>query len=184
MKKLFAVLLFLLPIVALGQTIDARGLTKEQQAELTAQAAKMKSPEGISAAARKEVGAWADLGTNIGTAMVSAAKEVGVAANEFSQTGLGRIVTGIVVYKIMGRDILGVAVGSFVILFGFTIATWLLFTRRFGEVKYEYKPMLWGLWQRRVITEYKIDNDNTVGKFIFGGAVLGISLVVGLNCIF
>ena len=62
MKKLFAVLLFLLPIVALGQTIDARGLTKEQQAELTAQAAKMKSPEGISAAARKEVGAWADLG--------------------------------------------------------------------------------------------------------------------------
>ena len=187
MKKLLLALLLFIPVMSWAQ-LSTNGLTKEQIAELSAQAAKMRSPEGqavgISAAVRNETAAWANLGTNIGSAMVSAAKEVGVAANEFSQTGLGKIVTGIVVYKVMGRDILGVIVGSAVLLFGFSMVTWLLLTKRFGEVKYEYHPVLWGAFNRRTITEYKISDDTSGGKFLFGGFVLVMTLIVGLNCIF
>lgn len=187
MKKLLWIALFV-PILAFGQSVDVRGLTKEQITELVQARDKMLSPEvqvqSVSASVRKETAAWANLGTNIGTAMVSAAKELGLAANEFSQTSLGKIVTGIVVYKVMGRDILGVFFGSVILFFGFGMVTWLLFTKRFGQVKYEYKPMFWGLWQRKVVTEYKIENENVTGKLVFGAILLIFTMIVGINCIF
>ena len=184
MKKLIVIAVMLFPLWAFGQHVDTRGLTKEQIAELTIAANKMKTPEGVSASVRKEATAWADLGANIGSAMVSAAKEVGVAANEFSQTSLGKIVTVIIVYKVIGRDILGVVVGGAILLFGFGVLTWLLLTHRFGEVKYEYRPMLWGMWQRRVVTEYAIDSDSAWAKTVFSILVLIVTLLVGLKCIF
>lgn len=190
MKKLIGVVLasFVLATSAVAQQLDTRGLTQAQVAELTAQAAKMRAPEAqaqsISAAVRNETAAWADLGANIGTAMVSAAREVGVAANEFSQTGLGKIVTGIVVYKVMGRDILGVIIGSAILLFGFGLVIWIMLTNKFGECKFEYQPVLWGLWQRRVLAEYSIDDDNANAKLICGLFVMIFTLAVGLACIF
>lgn len=184
MKRLLVVLAMLVPMTVLAQGLDLKGLTKEQVAELAATAAKMKGPEGISATARKEVGAWADLGTNIGTALVSAAREVGVAANEFSATSLGRIVTVLIVWKIAGRDLLGVGIGSVILIFGLVGVTWILSTKQFGETKYEYKPVLWGLYNKKVVTEYSISNDNMGGKMVSAGGLLLITLVVGLNCIF
>lgn len=187
-KSVLMLILVVMSGLASGQSLDLRGLTKEQVAELGARAVEMKSPvgqaEGISSAVRKETEAWASLGANIGTAMVSAAREVGVAANEFSQTGLGKVVTGIVVYKVMGRDILKVVFGSIVLLFGLGGAVWVLRTKLFGEVKYEYRPMLWGLWQRQVVTEYKISNDAAFEKTVLSVILIVISLLVGLNCIF
>lgn len=181
-KLLIAILFTAVAGVANAQTIDTRGLNKQQIAELQTQRDKMLSPEGVSASVRNEAKAWADLGANIGTAMVSAAKEVGIAANEFGQTQLGKIVTGIVVYKVMGKDILGIVVGSFVMLFCFSIAVWAMATKRFGEVKYEYKPALWGLYNRRVITEYKLNDGSAKVLCIF--VPIGVGLLVGLNCIF
>lgn len=188
MKKMILVLMLLMPLTLFAQSVDIKGLTKEQVAELNAQAAKMKSPEvqvqGISAAVRNETAAWANLGANIGTAMVSAARELGIAANEFSQTGLGRIVTVVIVYKIVGKDILGVAVGSMILLIGFALGSWICITHRFGEYTYAYQPAFWGLYQRRVVTNHKIDGDAIWAKFWLAVITFLISLIVGLKCIF
>ena len=184
MRKFIAIIVLLFPIIAVGQTLDTRGLTKDQVAELQAQMQKMKTPEGVSAQARKEVAAWSELGTNIGTALVATAKEIGVAANEFSQTNLGKVATVIIVYKMVGRDALGIVVGSFIFVSGFAMAMWLVCTKSFGDMKYDYKPMLWGLWQRRVVTEYNVSSDAVQGKMLCGAFVIIVSLVIGLNCIF
>jgi hypothetical protein len=79
--------------------------------------------------------------------MVGAAKEIGIAANEFSQTQLGKIVVFIVAYKIIGQDILRVGLGASVILFGYSLALWILLTRRWSDVTYTYEPALWGVVQ-------------------------------------
>lgn len=189
MRRIIPLLgLLLLPLLAMAQQIDTRGLSKEQTAEIAAQVAKMKSPEGqvegVSAAVRKETAAWASLGSNIGTAMVSAAKELGLAANEFAQTNLGRVVTAIVVYKVVGRDFLGVIVGAGIMLFGYGLIIWVFMTRRFGDCKYEYHPVLWGMFQRQKLVEYKVSDDAVLYRFWFAVALAIATTAVGLNTIF
>lgn len=187
MKRLVLVLLFLPMLAVAGQSrqLDTSGLTPEQIAELQIQASKMKSPANISATVRKEATAWADLGANIGTAMVSAAKEIGVAANEFSQTGLGKIVTGIIVYKVLGRDILGVIFGGGILLVGGVFTLMIFRSTRFAtEVQYEYVPVLWGMFNRRRVVKIESNGDQTFGRCLSTGIVGAMTLLVGLNCIF
>lgn len=178
------VLLFL-PVLAFGQNLDLRGLNERQIAELQAQVTKMKSPENISATMRQEATAWAELGANIGTAMVSAAKELGIAANEFSQTGLGKIVTVIVVYKVLGREILGVIVGSAILLVGGIFTIMIFRSTKFNtQVQYQYVPVLWGMFNRRRVVKLETDGDYTVGRCLFTAVTGAITLIVGFNCIF
>lgn len=188
MAKFLVGLILMMPLCLSAATLNIQGLSKEQIAELNSRAEKMRSPEdqvqGISAAARAETAAWANLGANIGTAMVSAARELGLAANEFSQTGLGKIVTGVVIYKVMGRDILGVIVGTGILIFGYGIVVWLFVAHRFGQCKYEYHPVLWGMFQRRKLVEYTVSDNAVFYRSWLVVAVAAATTVVGLSTIF
>lgn len=185
---LVVVTLALLAAPALAQKLDLRNLNTEQLAELAVQAERMRSPQGqaerLSASVRRETEAWANLGANIGTAVVSAAREVGIAANEFSQTSLGRVVTFVVVYKIMGRDALGVIVGVTVLLFGMCMCIIMTRSHRWGRVEWEYQPMLWGLCNRRVVKSLVVDSDVAWARNIATGVMLVATAATGLNCIF
>ncbi len=93
MKKILMILAVALACVtASAQTIDTSGLSKQQMMELATKAAEMKSPSNMSAEVRREAAAWGELGANMGKAVVGAAREVGVAANDFAQTPLGVVV--------------------------------------------------------------------------------------------
>lgn len=104
MKYLAALIFALTASVSFASLVDATGLTDEQVNELKIKALQMKNDKGtvaksvgtataISAATRTEAEQWASFGKNLGTAMVSTAKELGVAVNEFSQTGVGQVTT-------------------------------------------------------------------------------------------
>jgi hypothetical protein len=190
MKKLLLILalMFSTAVYAGSATsVDVSGLSEEQIAELkkTVIDAKLhkESPVNISAAVRQEAGAWGDMGANMGKAMVGAAKEMGVAANDFSQTSLGKVTVAIVVYKIIGRDILKMISGFLVLLGGSVLTTYLLRTKSFGDATYENKPALFGLYNRRYLLTYETNNDQTALKMIALVVVIGGSLLVGLNCI-
>ena len=120
----------------------------------------------------------------MGKAMVGAAREVGVAANEFGQTSLGKVVVGIVTYKVVGRDILGVIFGSVILVFGYGLALWLFITKRWSDVQYEYEPVLWGMYKRQRVIKSHTDNDVVTTKVLAGGVLLLLTTVVGLNTIF
>lgn len=170
--------------------LDTRGLSREQISQLELEAAKMKvvqpgdDVKNISAVVREEAEQWGKLGTNIGSAMVSAAKEVGVATAEFSETNLGKIVTFIVVYKVIGQDLLGIVIGSFILLTFIPTGFWIIFGKVLRNVEYEEKPWLWNLTTRRVATSITTSDDAVIGKIVCGLLVIIIGLVVGGNCIF
>lgn len=171
-----------------AQTINTNGLTQQQILELGLQAEKMKTeatnPTNISATVRQEASAWAALGSNIGVAMVGAAKEIGVAANEFSQTSLGRVVTFVVVYKLIGNDMIGFVVGAFILLVAYSAGLYMWFGRPWGNVEYDYKPRLFGLWNSRVVTKISFSAPAVEYKIWAGAATMILGTIVGITCIF
>ncbi len=188
MKKLFATFIFLFSFsvfAANSTTVDVSKLTPEQAAQIKQQISELSSsPANISSTVRKEAEAWGELGSNMGKAMVGAAKEVGVAANEFSQTSLGKVVVFLAAYKIVGKDFLGVIFGTFILIFGYGLAIWVFTTKRWSNVKYEYEPVLWGMFKKARIVTISTDDATITTKAFVGCAVLVLSTLVGLNTIF
>jgi hypothetical protein len=189
MKKIFVILALMASVNVFAATqntsIDLSKLTPEQRSQISQQVSELASqPTNVSATVRKEAEAWGELGSNMGKAMVGAAKEVGVAANEFSQTPLGQVVVFMAAYKIVGHDMLGVVFGSLVLLFGWSLALWIFTTKRWSDVKYEYEPVLWGLYKKARIVEIRTDSDTVTGKILSGIGILVVSTLVGLNTIF
>lgn len=188
MKKVLF-LLFTSVVIAFSahaKTIDTSNLTAEQIATVQAQVAEMSksSPQGASAAVRKEAEAWGELGSNMGKAMVGAAREVGVAANEFAATDLGKVTVAIIAYKLIGEEAMGVIVGMLVFVVGVGIALWILLTNRFHTIQYETKPILWGMLNKRYVVSSTISDDNASAKLVGIGVTMLITLVVSLMTIF
>lgn len=189
MKKFIMLFLLVLStsVFAKDSFVDTTGLNAQQQAEIAKQVAQLKenkNPVTVSENIRNETIAWTNLGANMGKAMVGAAKEVGVAANEFSQTNLGKITVAIVTYKVIGKDILSAVIGFLILVFGFTACTWIITTRRWSRVKYEYVPILWGAFSKRRVIECDTDDEVVLGKLFGGGLCLVLTLLVGLETIF
>lgn len=188
MKKLLAVLALMVSTTVFAATqtsVDVSKLTAEQKAQINKQIAELAAePTNVSATVRKEAEAWSELGANMGKAMVGAAREVGVAANEFSQTSLGKIVVTMVAYKIAGRDILGVVFGALILVFGYGLALWVVMTDRWSTVKYEYEPVFWGMFKKQRIVSISTADDVVIGKYISAGLLLLFTTIVGLSVIF
>lgn len=194
MKKMIsAAVVAMMMASAVAQTVttdqarylDLSKLTTQQKADLMKQAAQMETAKnsGASEAAREEINKWSELGVGMGKAAVSAAKEIGVAANDFVQTPLGKITMAIVVYKIMGKDLIKALVGGSILVLMMTIATILAFRKK-GDVKYENIPVLGGLWVKKRLISYSPDGDTTMWHFVAAVVCAGIGMVVGLNIIF
>ena len=92
-------------------TVPRHILTKQQinQAEINAQ---------ISAA-----GKYAGLGKEIGFAVSESLSSVTNETAKFSETGIGKVTMGIVVWKILGKDIVGIIIGLPLIFFSLIIIT-------------------------------------------------------------
>lgn len=161
-----------------AQTINTENLSSQQINQLAEVAANMrKDPAKISEKVRDEVQAWTDLGQNIGRATVGAAKEVGMATNEFAQTPLGIITTSIVVYKLIGEDILSLIFGSLLILFGSTLG---IYASRQGYNRtYEYKPIIFGMFNYKMIKSETIVQREVEIQYICY-ALIAFSWLVGL----
>ena len=150
----------------------------------TVQSADPAKVSSTSASIRTEATEWAAIGANIGNAMVSAAREIGVAANDFSQTSLGKITTIIIAYKIIGRDILGVIVGTAILVCLSGLGIWVIFGPCLGNREYETRPVLWGMCTIRTIKQISFSDEARVTKVTCGIILILISVAVGLNTIF
>lgn len=117
----------------LAADIDTSGLSAEQKAQIALQVEQMKNSSlPPSAESAKE---WADWGTNMGRAISSTAKELGVAVDEFSRTSVGKITMAVIVYKVIGKEVLRFVAGG--VLFFFTIIIWARYLRKpFQTIEY------------------------------------------------
>lgn len=157
MKTLVAVALMVLSSLTYAVTVDLKGLTPEQQDSIVKAANEMRgSRPNVSAVVRGEVEAWGELGGKVGQAMVGAAKELGIAAAEFSKTDLGKVVTVIVIYKLIGRDIIRIITGFAVAILGTLACIWAMRTPVFyDEVTYKYVPTFFGMFNRRRVERFQ-----------------------------
>lgn len=120
-----------------GVSLDTGGLTEAQKAQLVIEIEKMKSEakkvEAPSVPVVQKAEEWVELGEKIARVMITVAKQLGVAADELLNSTTGKITMVIVVWKLIGQDLLGVAVGiSFLVVF---ILMWAYYFRRLCVIK-------------------------------------------------
>jgi hypothetical protein len=171
------------------KSIDVSTLTPEQKASLMSQAAELQKqsvqpPANISETVRNEASAWGELGANMGKAAVSAAKEIGVAANDFVQTPLGKITMAIVIFKVIGASVIKLVVGGSLLVFFLSIALWLVVKTKYSKVEYEYVPSFFGKLEKKRVKSFDVDEDIVMKNYIAAAVSAALGLVFGLNIIF
>jgi energy-coupling factor transporter transmembrane protein EcfT len=82
---------------------------------------------------------WAEAGKGLAVGIVSAAKEAGVAVNEFSTSPVGKITTGIIIWKMMGKDILAIITSVSILLLGVPFVWFVYSNVQIISYKYEDK---------------------------------------------
>lgn len=183
MKKLVFIILMMCSSV-FAQTLDMSKLTAAQQAELVAKVEQMPTTANTSAKVREEVSAWAEMGGNLSKAIVAGAKELGVAADDFSKTTPGKIVIAITVYKIIGRDVIKLVIGSLVFIVPFFIFLFILTAKEYRNQVFEKQPVLLGLWTRNVLVKYEQHRRFEEGAQIAAAAMSCLAGVISLLIIF
>ena len=192
MKQLFVALMMVVmsSMAFAGErvSIDTSKLTAEQKDQL-GKMVLQDSPKTDGELDMLEKAAR--FGQIIGSGIGAAARELGIAVNEFSQTTPGRVAMLILVWKYMGDAILGVMVGIPVLVLGMWVG-WKMVHRgrqRNYTREYVYVPVLWGLFNRRKLAKevYNRNSESsesddwmqTIGYFC-----MIMSVVVGLNIVF
>lgn len=123
--------LFAAPGLALAQqSVNVEGLNAQQVAEIQAQieAKKTETPEGQVRATVERANEWVDIGEGIGAGVAAAARETGQVVNEFANTPVGKMTTFVILYKVVGKDIISFIVGS-ILLIAF-VSIWLVYTNK------------------------------------------------------
>jgi hypothetical protein len=127
----------------------------------------------------QNAGEWAKLGTNLGQALVATAKEAGMAVAEFSKTPVGQTATAVIVYKVVGKDLVRTALA--LLLFGvgvFYMLPKLYVITAYRSVEYEIVPYFWGAFSIR-----KIKNADIVRGDDSLGAYFGVFLAFVATCL-
>ncbi len=169
-------------------TLSTQGLSAEQVATIQKQidAARREATPELSMMDKA-----VELGRVIGSGLVATARELGVAANDFARTDLGKTVMYILIWKYLGQDILGIAVGvPFIIAFCWF--GWRLVRRASLErvtVEYTHVPVLFGLFSIKRVTKNELVKkdrltDSEQVQQLAGYVLMAIGIVVGMNTIF
>lgn len=129
-------LLVLLSGGAKAEEFDTSGLTKTQRLELQLQTEALRKT-ATKATTLQDVSEYAVVGKHVAGAIIATAGELGKTVDEVMNTLTGKIVIGVVIWKVVGQDILGVVVG--VIWLMTMIPAWIYFFNRMClDYSFEY----------------------------------------------
>lgn len=165
----------------------AANLTEAQKAELAATAAKMASdnaaePKGVPTPAKVEVvKQWVDIGTAIGSGLAASAKELGIAANEFAQTPVGRFTVFLIAWHFIGSTLLHVAFSLMWFITLTTILIWLYRRNGISKTVTYYDKGAGPNGARKVVkTEPRSISEGVGTVLVLGSAVTIIVFIVML----
>lgn len=121
MKNLIlALALFLTPITVFAQpdsmvTIPRSALTQAQLSTVEATQIQEKA---------KAYGAWVGVGKEVGEAVNSSLSAISDNAAKFADTKVGKLSMGVVVWKVVGSDILGILYAGIIVFVGLPVLIW------------------------------------------------------------
>lgn len=166
---------------------------KERYATKATEAAKESVPavvekaKEVVAAAPEKAFDYAAKGAEIGRALASAAKELGVAADNFLNSTTGKLTAFVIVYKLIGAEVVKIAVGFG--LFATLVPLWFyIWRRKFYKVTVDSEPvplkLLWFIplvyTKKTVVSERRDDADGFEEflQFVLLGGIVVLSLCV------
>jgi hypothetical protein len=100
--------------------VDNTGLPTSQIAELKKNCYKLaadavtnaqQATQASNPVSAENLNQYAEIGQKYGIALAEAAKSIGTGVNEFAQTFVGKLLLVLVVWKVIGRDLLGITAG-------------------------------------------------------------------------
>ena len=146
MKKMIMVVMLMFATQAFA--IDQRdvasagfnNLSAADQAKIIAQVEQMSNQSTNPMGTPEKVEAWVNIGSQIGKGLAGAARELGVAVNEFAGTPVGLLTMALIVWHFLGSVVIHVLGAILIWVVGFT-ATFIIMrkhTRR-KDVSYDEK---------------------------------------------
>ena len=191
MKKFFVAILMMVSISAwAGNTSDAVNsagfskLTEAEKAEvikIVADKASSKDSSVPVALTEDRVEKWVKIGSNIGQGLAGAAKEVGVAVNDFSQTPVGQLTMLLIVWHMIGAQLIHVFGGIMIWIVGIAIIRHMVARAYPSKITYSKEVKnVFGNYAVEKVEPMAIDDSNAAG-WLFA---YGIVLIAGLIAIF
>ncbi|HET8687807.1 MAG TPA: hypothetical protein VFM18_14260 [Methanosarcina sp.] len=172
------------------QAINQAGwnnLTPSQQADILKQVAdtSAKQPTAVNQvvenASTEKVKEWASVGTQIAQGVAAAAKELGIAVNDFAKTPVGKWTLFLIIWHIMGGLIVHLAGGLLVLLFGFTLVLVLYRGRTRSTPKYSSTDKnIFGNYAKIGVSKDELTSGEATELVI----ISAITVVLTLICIF
>lgn len=192
-KLIFALLLTFVASISYGSNIDNQislsGLDDTQKAAIIAQIElERKTADATSSVklpSADVIEKYARLGHIVGGVIKTTAKEIGIAANEFVTTPVGKITMALIVWTVAGEDLFGIAFGLMWLII--VIPAWLYFFNRICVSRdYEYKEVKIGpiQYHRRVVCSKIYDEDRNPVTKLFSILFLIAIVIVGLVSMF
>lgn len=135
-----------------AKKLEVYDLTEEQAAELALKAAQMKAIKQNPADVSDRMAEYAEIGQKYGVALAATAKELGIAADEILNTTVGKIALVLIVWKVMGEDVVGLMIGVPWLLFGAIV--WIYIFRRIAVISSIVKEPVEGRWYRKKTVTY------------------------------
>jgi len=117
---------------------DFNKLSPTQKAEIVAQIAKASEQNtkyGINKIpdTPEQLQKWAEVGSAVGKGLVATARELGVEVNEFAKTGVGKLAIVLLVWNVLGSDIIHIVGG--IMWFLIALPMWMYYFRKLCVVK-------------------------------------------------
>ena len=191
MEKLLVLSLFLASFtVSAGLSSDATAsagfsqLTEAQKAEviknIAQQAESNRTSTGITNVIPDPEGVerWTKIGTSIASGLGAAAKELNVGVNEFAKSPVGQLTTVLIVWKLLGSQLIHVLGGILIWIVGIIIIRHIINKRIPDQIEYSTtEKNIFGNYV--VVNRYKkpLDDAEAGGYMLCGGVVLALGLI-------
>lgn len=180
MKKLLTVMLLTLSLSAFA--IDANDihnagfekLSASQQAALVAQV-EQQAKEAPAVAVEEtadKVEKWVNIGAQIGKGLAGAAKELGVAANQFAETPVGVLATWLIIFHFLGGAVIHVIGGLLVWAIGLSMTYTLMRRSQHLEIEYDKDT-----GKKIMVSRSPIPGDDAAAWWFANGVILLAGIV-------
>ena len=157
-------------------------LTEGQKAEIIKQIANQAADKtSVTAPSEEKVEKWVKIGSQVGQGLAGAAKEVGIAVNDFAKTPVGQLTMVLIVWHIIGGVLVHIFGGILIMVIGLWFIHF-MFKRAYPDrVTYskEHKN-IFGNFAIESVQRTPVQDDNAAG-WLFAA---GIVIVAGLITIF
>lgn len=121
---------------------------------------------------------WTKLGTSIASGIGAAAKELNIGVNEFAQTPVGKVTTALIVWKLMGAQLIHVIGGILVWIVGFGCIR--MFCKTIQSQDIQYSTTDKNIFGNYVIIKNKLSRlseGEQIGVFLMNILVFVIGIV-------